>query len=106
VIRWSPWRRAILALSLAAVCWPAAAGAVDLPVDHWAYHYLDRMKIKGLLPEWLNGTRPLDREEMAAAVLTLAEAVEGDHSRITGVERQRLRWLEREFAEELRVMGE
>ena len=100
------WPCAALALLLLAACWPMPAGAVDLPVDHWSYHYLSRMKTKGLLPEWLDGTRPLPRAEIAAAVSRLLTAVAEDDNRITGVERQRLRWLEQEFAEELNVSGE
>jgi hypothetical protein len=96
----------LLIVWLFTVCWPAPAGAVDLPVDHWAYQYLARMKTKGLLPEWLDGTRPLPRAQIAAAVSRLLAAAEEDDDRISGVERQRLRWLEQEFAEELNIDGE
>ena len=105
MIRRPPWFSAALVLWFLVICWPIPAGAVDLPVDHWAYEYLDRMKIKGMLPEWFNGTRPLPRNEMAAAVSQLLTAAEENDDRITEVEHRRLRWLEQEFSEELRDLG-
>jgi hypothetical protein len=90
-----------IVLSLGPVCCFSPAMAEDLPLDHWAYEYLDRMKTKGLLREYLNETKPLPREEMARAVLQLRTASQKNDPRITAVERDRLHWLELEFAEEL-----
>jgi len=99
------WFSAMLALWFSVICLPVPIWAVDLPEDHWAYSYLERMKIKGLLPEWLDGTRPLPRKEMATAVLRLLTIDHEKDTRITEVERRRLLWLEREFAEELSDLG-
>ena len=100
--RRTPGLFTFMALWLAMICLPMPSGAEDLPLDHWAYSYLDRMKTKGLLPEWFNGTRPLPRAEMADAVSRLLAAAEEHDARITEVEGRRLLWLKQEFAEELR----
>lgn len=92
----------ILPLLCALLCLaPLGAKGSDLPVDHWAYDYLDRLKVKGLLKNFLNQTRPIPRTEVARAIWQVTRAVEGDDPRITGVERSQLEWLQMEFAEEL-----
>jgi len=101
MIRWIPWLPAVFTVWLALICLPMPVGAADLPLGHWAYQYLERMQTKGLLPEFFDGTRPLPREELAAAVSTLLASAGENDGRITEIERRRLRWLEQEFSEEL-----
>jgi hypothetical protein len=94
--------KVLLALPLALLfIVPIDALGSDLPLDHWAYDYLDRLKVKGLLDEFLNQTRPISRKEVALAVWQVTEAAQAGDSRITEVERSQLEWLQMEFAEEL-----
>jgi len=92
----------VLLLTFSLLCsYCIRAAASDLAVGHWAYEYLERMKVKGVVSGFLNQTRPLPRKEIATAlgqVLALAEA--GD-PRISSVERSQLEWLQLEFTEEL-----
>ena len=103
--RWTSCLLMVIVLSLWLVDFPTPAMASDLPLDHWAYDYLDRMRTKGLLHEYLCGTRPLPRAEMAGAVSRLLTARREKDPRMTAVEQDRLHWLELEFAEELEVLG-
>ncbi len=79
------------------------ASGSDLALEHWAYDYLDRLKVKGLLDDclFLNQTRPLSREDVAAAIWQITQHVSAGDVRISDVERSQLEWLQREFAEEL-----
>jgi hypothetical protein len=99
----SLWKGPFILSTFLAVLWlmPLQAMASDLPVDHWAYDYLDRLKVKGLLDDFLNQTRPISREEVARAIWQTNEAGEAGDSRLSEVERSQLEWLLMEFAEEL-----
>lgn len=80
---------------------PALAGGSDLELDHWAYDYLDRLRVKGLLNSFLYQTRPVPREEVARAIWEVFQAAKAGDPRLTEVERSQLEWLLMEFAEEL-----
>ena len=99
-------KRLFLFLVFFALLWLILPGAEasDLPLDHWAYDYLDRMKVKGVLDGFMNQTRPLPRLEVAQAVYQVIRAAKTDDSSITPVERSQLEWLQMEFATEFRVL--
>ena len=98
------WKyRVLLTLSCALLFLiPSQVLGSDLPLDHWAYDYLDRLKVKGLLDGFLNQTRPISREEVARAIWRVTEAAKAGDTRITEVEQSQLEWLHMEFAEELK----
>jgi len=77
------------------------AAASDLEVGHWAYDYLERMKVKGVVSGFLNQTRPLPRKEIATALGQVVVLARAGDPRISSVERSQLEWLQLEFAEEL-----
>jgi len=98
--RWKS--RFIVSAFLAILCMmPFQAVSSDLPVGHWAYDYLDRLKVKGLLDDFLNQTRPISRDDVARALKQVTEMAQAGDPRITEVERSQLQWLQMEFVEEL-----
>jgi len=92
----------LFSLLCASLCLTSTmAEGSDLAVDHWAYDYLDRLKVKGLLNSFLNQTRPIPREEVAEAIWEVFQAAKIGDPRLTEVERSQLEWLQMEFKEEL-----
>lgn len=73
----------------------AAGQYVNLPLGHWAYGFLERMQVKGVLREANLINRPLSRSDAAAMV---AEIDEGE---LSAVDLERLEWLREELASEL-----
>ncbi|MCR4438661.1 MAG: capsule assembly Wzi family protein [bacterium] len=100
-------RRVTLALAAfsAIVCfaWPAPAQTVYVPLQHWAYEFLERMETKGMLPGLLGNSRPFTRMEVAHALAALGK--QRSTHRLTSVEAEALDFLQREFAEELGRLG-
>ena len=38
---------------------------MNIPLDHWAYGFIERMEAKGLVSDIKNGARPFSRKRMA-----------------------------------------
>ncbi|MBN2415778.1 hypothetical protein JXO52_08040 [bacterium] len=72
---------------------PLAGQTVHVPLDHWAYEYLERMQTRGLLTNVRSGTKPFTRAKVAG----MARALAGNADRLTEVELQYLRRLQSEF---------
>lgn len=72
---------------------PLRGQSVNVPLDHWAYDFLERMQTRGLLANARLDTRPYTRENVAEITQMLAETP----ARLTDVERQYLRRLMSEF---------
>ncbi len=73
----------------------------SLPPDHWANAYIDYLKVRGVLREVSLAQRPLQREGVAQALLQVKWRAVTDTR-----ERGMLRLLVREFAPELRLLGQ
>ncbi|MCH9006469.1 hypothetical protein IIA29_08435, partial [candidate division KSB1 bacterium] len=41
-----------------------SAQSVYVPLNHWAYEFIERFEAKGVVTGALNGTKPYSREEM------------------------------------------
>lgn len=78
----------------------AMAQTVYLPVNHWAYEFLERLETQRILPIVLSGTKPLTRRDLAGYLAPLYDS-DSLQLRLSRVQRQQLSWLAVELQEEL-----
>ena len=90
------------ALLLAAL-WtgPATAGDIsaNVPIDHWAYRFIERCETKGYISGVGDGIKPFSRHEVAVLVARVT-AASREGLELTPVEAGQLRRLEIEFADQ------
>lgn len=79
-----------------------SALSVYLPLDHWAYAFIDRMETRGFLSHLRNGSRPFTREACSQIALELDTQVQTAPDAFSRVERQMIERLKGEFWNELR----
>jgi hypothetical protein len=93
-----------LLLAILFVCRAGSSPApsVNLPVDHWAYAFLERMEIRGILTGVRDGGRPFSRERMAGCARSIQAKLDGDPALLSGVERAVFEKLKGELWDELR----
>jgi hypothetical protein len=85
---------------VSAICVTAsftAAQVENVPVSHQVYEFLDRMGVKGVLPQYSNTMIPLSRNDVAGFLARVEEQRES----LTAGERSYLDRFRREFAHEL-----
>jgi hypothetical protein len=112
-IRWL-----VAALLLAMPCGPVfadgprfpARASTAVPLDHWAYPALDRLRGGGLAPSGLAALRPWTRMEFARLVEEARDEVqrrirEDNRRALDDLAAGLLQSLEREFAAELEILG-
>lgn len=75
----------------------------NVPLDHWAYAFLDRLQTRGLYVSEDFDTRPYSREAMAEIIVQISEKVKKDSTLLSPVEWQRFEQLKGDFYEELRA---
>lgn len=80
------------------------AQSTNVPLEHWSYSFLERFKAKGYIEDFLDSTRPFSRKEMARAVAQVVQKV-SEGGPISKTDRELLRELEAEFADELSQIG-
>ncbi|MFQ5864253.1 MAG: capsule assembly Wzi family protein [bacterium] len=73
----------------------------NLPVDHWAYSFLDRLQTKGLYISEDFDTRPYSREAIAEIISQINKNLQTDPSLLSSVEWELFEQLKGEFHEEL-----
>ncbi|MFQ5823472.1 MAG: capsule assembly Wzi family protein [bacterium] len=73
----------------------------NLPLDHWAYTFLDRLETKGLYISEDFDTRPYSREAIAEIILQINKNVQKNPSLLSSVEWGLFEQLKGEFYEEL-----
>lgn len=76
-------------------CRSVADVSVNVPLDHWAYEFVERFEAKGILAPVGEGIRPFSRVEMARMIEEVARS--GD---LSSVERDEVRALGLEFGRE------
>lgn len=76
--------------------------SVYVPLNHWAYHLIERLETKGVISRVLDTTKPYTRMEMAQYLAQIIGKAQKDLSR---VEREQLEFLKLEFKEELAELG-
>lgn len=77
------------------------AQSVYVPLNHWAYEFVERMEAKGVLTGVLNGTKPYSREEMVDYLLAMEQRVDAGYP-LNDVEARQLQFLRFEFGEEFK----
>lgn len=82
------------------------AQSQNLPLDHWAYSFLDRLQTKGLFISEDFDTRPYSREAIAEIILQIYQTVQNHETSLSKVEWQLFEQLKGEFHDELRASGE
>ncbi len=80
------------------------AQSTNVPLEHWSYSFLERFKAKGYIEDFLDSTRPFSRQEIACAVAQVVQKV-SEGAPATKTDRELLRELEAEFADELSQIG-
>ncbi|MFQ5823056.1 MAG: capsule assembly Wzi family protein [bacterium] len=78
---------------------PLASQSVYVPLNHWAYDFIERFEAKGFITRALNGTRPYSRIEMVGYLLQINEKLKAGYY-LNSVEYNQLEFLRFEFKEE------
>lgn len=81
---------------------PLIAQSVYVPLNHWAYDYIERLETKGLLNGALTATKPYSREEFAKFLIQIEN---GGAERLNSVEREQINFLRFEFKEEYQQLA-
>jgi len=81
------------------------AQSVNLPPDHWAYGFFERMETRGVVANIRSGSKPFTREKAASLVLQLDRECSTRPDRFSKIEKQFLERLKGEFFDELRNTG-
>jgi hypothetical protein len=77
----------------------AVSQSVYVPLNHWAYDFVERMEARGVVRGVLDGTRPYSRDEMAR-YLVQVERYQQSGGQLNRVEQEQLDYLRFEFREE------
>ena len=78
----------------------------NLPLNHWAYSFLDRLQTKGLYISEDFDTRPYSREAITEIILQINTKVQSDPALLSHVEWELYEQLKGEFHEELNNLGQ
>jgi len=81
------------------------ASPISVPLDHWSYHFIERLQAKGALSDSLSSIKPYSRDEMADMIICISKALENGETRLSAVERDQLESLKRELAPEVAKRG-
>jgi hypothetical protein len=74
---------------------------VNVPLDHWAYRFLDRLETKGLYVSQDFDTRPYSREAVADIILQVNGNLQDRPDILSAVESRLFEQLKGEFVEEI-----
>ena len=77
------------------------AQSVNLPLEHWAYRFLERLEAKGLFRDLSLHTLPLSRLEVAKLLSQVEKQVAADKLKLTTAEFDQFDQLKGEFCDEL-----
>lgn len=95
----------ILAILLTAPFLAFPASLVNVPLDHWAYWFIERLQAKGMLGDFLSSSKPFQRGEMAEMIVQMSRSLEDGRIGLTDVETELLEEMKREFVQELAELG-
>jgi len=79
--------------------------SVNLPLDHWAYDFLERMKTKGALNNSITGTKPFTRKKAAEYVRIIDSYAKNHKEDFSKLDISMLERLKGEFYIELKNSG-
>lgn len=80
------------------------AQAPYVPLNHWAYNFIDRMEIKHILRGALTSTKPWSRLQFAEYLIKIEDEVKNG-AKINPVENDQLKFLLFEFKEEIKNLA-
>jgi len=80
---------------------PACAQSPNLPLEHWAYDFLERLEAKGLYTSRDFNSKPYSRQEVAEILIQVESKVTQQPHRLTGAEQRLLEQLKGELVDEL-----
>lgn len=83
----------------------ATPQSVNVPLDHWAYPFLDRLQTKGLYSSDNFDIFPYSRETIAKIILQIDATVRADSSLFSHAEKELFEQLKGEFHEDLERLG-
>jgi len=78
------------------------AQSPSFPMNHWVYPLLDRLQAEGMIHDFLAGTQPYSRSQIAAAVAPLLLDAE-QLKKLNSTEQEQLNYLRSELKEELMI---
>ncbi len=81
------------------------AQSVNLPLDHWAYQFLERMETRGILAKMRNGSRPFTRVKIARWLQKIDTYTKHHPEVLSKVEKDMFERLKGEFWDELKDRG-
>ncbi len=93
---------AVLTLLLILAFFPGRSFAVDVPVEHPVYQYLERCDVRGLFEMPLSSIYPYSRRDVAALLMELSDKRE----ELTELDRSRLQRYRFEFYSDLQDRGD
>ena len=80
---------------------PVLPQSVNLPLDHWAYNFLERMETKGIVTHLRDGSRPFTRKKVAGFVRKIDTYAKQNPGILSRVDNQMLERLKGEMWDEL-----
>ncbi|MFQ5866331.1 MAG: capsule assembly Wzi family protein [bacterium] len=83
---------------------PLLSQSVYVPLNHWAYDFIERLEAKGVITGALNGTKPYSRMEMANYLLQIEEKLK-DGRYLSSVEYSQWEFLRFEYKEEFEQLS-
>jgi hypothetical protein len=78
-----------------------SAQSVNLPLDHWAYPFFERMEAKSVLTGMRDGSRPISRQKAADWVKSMEIISKSNPKNFSNVDKAMLERLKGEFRDEL-----
>ena len=75
--------------------------SVNVPIDHWVYHFLDRLQTRRVIQNTVFQSRPYSREDVARMLAEVQARFDKDQSILSSAEQSWFEQLKGEFYEEL-----
>jgi len=94
-------RAFIILLFSAIINGTALSQSVNLPIDHWAYDFLERMEVRGIITRYHNSSLPLTRREISRFVKTIDRRLERGEIDLSRVEMKYFERIKGELCDEL-----
>ena len=75
--------------------------SVNLPLNHWAYNFLERLETKNAFNSLALRTRPISRNDAAKILVEISDNIKEKKLKLSRTERDKFEQLKGEFHEEL-----
>ena len=82
------------------------ASPVNVPLEHWSYHFIERLQAKGILRDYLSNIKPYSRDEMADMIVHISSLLENGKTDLSKAEKDQLELIKSYLAPELMELGE